>query len=212
MVIDYSLYRSILCLNGDLPDAAFFKAANLPLIAADGAADTLENLGFSPQIIIGDLDSVTPQTRAKNQVLHRPEQSTNDYQKSLAYLKTNNLLPAIVLGINGGHLDHVLNNISLFLETDSVLYAPPILGYVLKAQSQYSYQLPHDTKLSLLGMPSARVSSTGLKWELKQSKLSFPGSNSCFNRTQQESITIEIEEGAALLLIYTQPSIDAGAD
>lgn len=205
-----SEYRSILCLNGILPESSFFQNVTLPIIAADGAANSLHLLGIDPELIIGDLDSVRPLIRDQNKILHIPEQSTCDYQKSLHYLKENNLLPAIVVGINGGYLDHILNNINIFLETDSILYAPPLMGLVLKNKSEHEFTLPLNTKISLMGIPSAVISSTGLKWELNKSSLSFPGTNSCFNRTKNETINIKSEKGSALILIYLEPAIDDG--
>lgn len=59
-VINFKDYRSILCLNGDLPDPSFFHKRKLPVIAADGAANVLCNLGVFPDLITGDLDSIQP--------------------------------------------------------------------------------------------------------------------------------------------------------
>jgi thiamine pyrophosphokinase len=203
--------RSILCLNGNLPASSFFHNLNLPIIAADGAANSLHQLGISPKIIIGDLDSVTTAIREKNNVLYCPDQSSSDFQKSLHYLKENALLPSIIVGISGGYLDHILNNINIFLETDSVLYAPPILGYVLKEETSKVFSLPIDTKISLMGFPSASITSNGLKWELTEFTLSFPGNNSCFNRTLEPTVQIHIHQGSALILIYNEFTNDAGS-
>jgi len=209
-VIDLSPYKSLLCLNGHLPDKSFFTDLQLPIIAADGAANSLVRLGLSPDLIIGDLDSVSPVIRASHKVLHCPEQSTTDFQKCLAHLKENNLLPAVVVGINGGHLDHLLNNIAIFLTTNSILYAPPLVGYVLKENTQQKHKLPLNSKLSIFGMPNATVSTRGLKWELKEAELSFPGTNSCFNRSNAQNIEMTVHQGAALVLIYTEAIDDAG--
>jgi len=205
---DLGRYRSILCLNGTLPDPSFFLDSHLPIIAADGAANTLDHLGLSPDLIIGDLDSVSHSIRSQNKVLFCPDQNSCDYQKSLSYMKANDLLPAIVVGITGGCLDHILNNINIFLETDSLLYAPPLIGLVLK--NDFRFSLPINTKLSLLGMPFASISSQGLKWELNHAMLRFPGANSCFNRNQSQTVAIKVHEGAALLLLYQDPIKDAG--
>lgn len=210
--IDFSPYKSVLCLNGILPDPAFFLDLNLPIIAADGAANTLHVLGLEPQIIIGDLDSVHDSIRGQNRILHRPEQNSCDYQKSLDYLKEHNLLPSIVVGMNGGFLDHILNNINIFIETDSILYDPPLIGYALKAKTKHRLELPKNTKISLIGIPNARISSKGLKWDLNNTQLHFPGKSSCFNRTQESQIEIQVLEGSVLILIYMQPMPDAGSE
>lgn len=208
---DLSRYHSILCLNGDLPDIHFFAALDLPVIAADGAANTLIAMDIIPQIIIGDLDSLLPSIRERHNTLHLPDQSSTDFQKALAHLEEQNLLPALVVGINGGYLDHILNNINLLMMTECMIYAPPLIGYVLKEHTKHSLSLPQNSKLSLMGIPSAKVSSQGLKWDLHHDLLSFPGKTSCFNRTEQEQISLEIHEGTVLALIYQDAIHDAGA-
>ncbi|WP_454782151.1 thiamine diphosphokinase [Legionella sp. WA2022007384] len=208
-VINLTGYQSILCLNGNLPDSSFFAAMNLPIIAADGAANSLFELGINPQLITGDLDSVRPALLKNHPFLHIPDQNSSDYQKALGYLKDHNLLPAIVVGINGGHLDHILNNMNIFMETNCLLYAPPIRGFVLNKQSKINLSLPVHTKISLMGIPEATLSSLGLHWELNDTPLSFPGQTSCFNRTQAPEIVLEVHHGSVLVLIYEQMIDDA---
>ncbi len=197
-------FSSILCLNGELPSRDFLISQGLPLIAADGAANCLEKKGLAPEIIIGDLDSVSEHLKQQYRTLHVPCQNSSDFQKTIAYLKKNKLLPSIIVGMSGGHLDHILNNINLFMETDSIFYAPPVVGFVLQQGSKYPLNLPLQSKISIFGMPRARVSSSGLQWELKNHLLNFPGPTSCFNRSIRSTIQIEVEEGVALIMIYGQ--------
>lgn len=198
-------FHSILCLDGDLPPAAFFQHNKLPVIAADGAANTLALMGIQPDLVIGDLDSINPALLDTLKSLHRPDQNFSDYQKSLHYLEEKSLLPAVVCGIDGGTLDHVINNISIFLQSNSVLYSPHCIGYVLHENKMRSHSLPLNTKISLIGMPHACISSTGLQWELSDFIMSFPGTNSCFNRTTQERVELRVQEGRALVLIQYNP-------
>ena len=209
-IIHFKRYKSLLCLNGELPDVTFFKENRLPVIAADGAANQLHAIGIRPNIIIGDLDSASTVVLETTQSLHLPCQNSNDFQKTLGYLRDNALLPSIVVGINGGCLDHVLNNINIFMGTECLLYAPPLRGFVLNALKKITLTLPLNTKISLLGIPQAPVSSTGLKWELSLSELAFPGATSCYNRVMQETITLEVHQGDVLVLIYENISFDAG--
>src|SRR4051812_4632610 len=97
-LFNYKTYRSILCLNGDLPPPSFFLQRDLPVVAADGAANSLLALGIRPKLIIGDLDSVDPKILNQYAFLLKPDQNTSDYQKSLVYLHDNKLLPSIVVG------------------------------------------------------------------------------------------------------------------
>ena len=74
--------KSILCLDGNLPDSNFFSKIKLPIIAADGAANKLLNLGIKPLVIIGDLDSVNQKDFPTSEILLKPDQNQTDFQKS----------------------------------------------------------------------------------------------------------------------------------
>lgn len=207
---NFNLYQSILCLNGALPHSEFFDQINLPIIAADGAVNILHAMKREPFCVIGDLDSVSIELRQKYDCIHIPDQDQSDFQKALEYLNQKKLLPAIILGVNGGHLDHILNNLNIFLKTDSAFYSPPIWGFVLQPSSRYEFNLMTNTKISLMGIPHAEVSSQGLKWELTRHYLSFPGAQSCFNRSARSQVLLEVHAGRVLALIYENQIQDAG--
>ena len=68
-----------------------------------------------------------------------------------------------------------------------------------------------NTKISLLAITKAKVKTSGLKWELNDEILQFPGNNSCFNRTVSENISIKVLEGKLLVMIYTETINDMGS-
>jgi thiamine pyrophosphokinase len=119
-------------------------------------------------------------------------------------------LPSIICGINGGYIDHILNNINIFLSSGSIFFDPPIVGYALKAGDVINLNLPVKSKLSLIGIPYASVSTSGLRWELEGADLRFRGSNSCYNRTKEGKITISVYKGTVLVMIYLEEIQDAG--
>jgi thiamine pyrophosphokinase len=201
-------YRSLLCLNGTLPDRDFFSLFNLPVIAADGAYDLLQEKNITADIIIGDCDSVRGPIGEKTKKIVIGDQSFSDFQKALKFLGETDLLPSVVLGINGGCIDHILNNISIMAHTDSVAYMPPTLG--LSIGNSMALSLPRGTKLSLFAMPAARISTQGLCWELENQMLYFHAYNSCFNRTLNERVVFELHEGKIFLVIYLKDVIDEG--
>jgi thiamine pyrophosphokinase len=215
-------FRSILCLDGDLRNLAnVYDMFRLPLIAADGAANQIIDAGLAPDLIIGDLDSVDPDLLLRFDHLKLADQNTSDFQKALVYMKENELLPCIILGMSGGNIDHILNNFNIFLEEDgNVFFDGNIVGFNCVGPKKTHLKLPVDTKLSILGIPGCNLTTHGLKWELEPSDLAFAtyppnsrifGYNSCFNRTVMEDITIEVKSGTALLLIYLSTVMDAGS-
>ncbi len=198
----FSKFKSILCLDGELPSVDFFKSASLPIIAADGAANTLMQMGVLPQIVIGDLDSIASDFKKTLNTLHRPDQNSCDYEKSLAYLQANDLLPSIICGTNGGQLDHILNNINLFAENDNLLLSHHMMGLMLREKSERLFKLALNTKISIFGAPHAIVTSEGLEWELENYAMNFFGKNSCFNRTKRDDVLLRVVKGSALVLIH----------
>jgi len=204
--------RSVVCLNGSLPDRSFFEKAALPIYACDGALNTLIEMNVRPDCTLGDLDSISPKLLKEHAVIHLPDQNFSDFEKTLQYLDTRSLLPAIVCGINGGYIDHILHNIAIFarIKKESLFYDPPIVGQILQGKKKYCFKLAKDTKLSLFPIPFAKVSTSGLKWNLQNMSLQFPQNDSSFNRSHQDEVLIEVHEGMLLLTLYLQPVIDAG--
>lgn len=196
------VFKSVLCLDGELPSAEFFSQMALPVIATDGAANKLVAMNVLPRMTIGDLDSIDSQLLQQLETLHRPDQNACDYQKAIEYMQAENLLPAIICGINGGSLDHILNNINLFMQSSNLLYTKEVIGHVLHEGDKQQYHLPIRTKISCLGIPNAVMTSTGLEWELNYYLTTFPGANSCFNRTNSPEINLHVEAGTALILIH----------
>ena len=208
-----SPYRSILCASGELPDESFFQhpaTKNIPIIAIDGATNYLVPKKIIPDLVIGDLDGAKSELLVGIETIYAPDQSKSDLQKALEHLQNHTLLPSIITGLSGGYIDHILNNINIFLNSGCILYAPPIVGYSIHAGSRREFTLPRNSKISLLGIPRASTSTTGFKWDLKREPLSFSGSTSCFNRSASDVVSIEVHEGAILALIYLVPIDDAG--
>ena len=124
-------------------------------------------------------------------------------------MKTHDFMPTIILGINGGQIDHIINNINIFMQgTNNVFIDNDVIGYILDISNIFS--LPIGTKISIIGMPYCPLSSQGLKWELKDYETAFPGQNSCFNRVSNKPVNLIVHEGKALLMVYTTAVEDAG--
>jgi thiamine pyrophosphokinase len=209
----------VLCLDGELSHFGLMRKLELPLIAVDGAANKLCANGLTPDIVIGDLDSVDPSLVTDLKYTKLSDQNTSDFQKALGYLDKNNLLPCSIFGMSGGHIDHIFNNINLFLSlSDCIFIDGSILG--IKVTNGKELHLPINTKLSIFGVPECRISTSGLKWDLDDAHLAFAahssssglfGFNSCFNRTVRKSVVLSVTSGIALVMIYTDVIIDAGS-
>lgn len=203
-------YKSVLCLNGDLPESAFLSDLNLPLVMVDGASEVIHGSDISPYAIIGDFDSIDTNRFAHHNLVHTPDQSMSDFQKAVLFLEEHDLLPTIVLGANGGYIDHIFNNANILSKGNHSFFAPPIVGHFVDSDEPLKINAEHNTKISILGAPSARVTTQGLKWDMSNDDISFFGANSCFNRSAHPEITISVSDGKAMVIIYLEDIIDAG--
>ncbi|MDR0678253.1 MAG: thiamine diphosphokinase [Holosporaceae bacterium] len=201
-------FRSVICLNGDLPKKELFDALRLPIIPADCAYNVLRAKQIKAEVVIGDLDSVEDEVLPETQRIYIENQDQSDFQKALQYVRERQLEPSIILGINGGYIDHIFNNIAVFSQTNGVSYMPPNLGITIRENRTLHFA--KGTKISLFAMPMCRLTTHGLFWELDNKIFKFPHFSSCFNRCSTGALKISIGEGAIFAVVYLEDIIDAG--
>lgn len=140
----------------------------LPVVAADGGANTLFNYGITPAAIIGDLDSLEQidYWQQQSRVMHIAEQDTTDFEKCL-YTVSAPLLVAV--GFTGKRFDHTLvtlhllqkyvGKVKLLLITDEdVCFA---------WQGDLHLTLPLGCRFSIYPLTETTfINSTGLEYSL----------------------------------------------
>jgi thiamine pyrophosphokinase len=89
------------------------------IIAADGGGEPLIRLGIIPEAIIGDFDSLSPETTAKLERLGsklvrvESEKDETDTELAVRYALQLGADTITLLGVLGGRLDHSLANLIL---------------------------------------------------------------------------------------------------
>nr|HMS66095.1 thiamine diphosphokinase [Ignavibacteria bacterium] len=112
---------AIIFLNGNFPGKKVinsFLMKNGLIIAADGGGNSLKSIDILPDIVIGDLDSLSKSNhdyfvRKKVKINLIIEQETTDFEKCLLYCKKKNFKEIIVFGALSLRPDHTLNNFSV---------------------------------------------------------------------------------------------------
>ena len=173
-------HKIVILAKGLFPTARqgldLLKTADL-LICCDGAADKLIDFGMSPQVIIGDMDSVSGKVREQyaSIMIHSDDQASNDLTKAVHHCIDKGYPSVSILGATGLREDHTLGNISLMME-----YYPRIevqiisdYGIFFLVQSGEQVQSFAGEKISLFSIDNrVSVSSTGLKYPLNDLQLS----------------------------------------
>jgi thiamine pyrophosphokinase len=202
--------RALLVANAPLrwhPRLASMAASAQPLLAADGGANHLARLGLKPTAVVGDLDSVKPNTRAwlgEECMVDRPDQNRTDLDKALEYgfdeLGIRNLT---VLAALGGRTDHDLGNLGLL--------ARLAMGerLIFEAADQRVLAVVGEAKLAArLGEtwsfctfdPSVRVTVEGVRWPLENASIDAGTRPSISNEAIEDHIRVCATDGSVVVV------------
>ena len=121
MINEHYIPQAVILANGEYP------AHELPLrllaeaqfvVCCDGAANEYISRGHTPDVIIGDGDSLLPEykKRFSSIILQISDQETNDQTKAVHYLQSKGIRKIAIVGATGKREDHTLGNISLLMD------------------------------------------------------------------------------------------------
>lgn len=200
-------HKIVILANGLFPSEqhclSILKGAE-KIICCDGAADKLIESGLTPQVIIGDLDSLSEETKSKHaSILIRDEdQESNDLTKAVRYCMEQAHASVSILGATGLREDHTLGNISLMLE-----YYPGInvriisdFGSFFLVHSGEPINCRAGDKISIFSVDNRlRVSATGLRYPLEDLQLSnwFTAS---LNEAASDQFTLHFASDGPLII------------
>uniref|UniRef100_A0A6N2MDE8 Thiamine pyrophosphokinase n=1 Tax=Salix viminalis TaxID=40686 RepID=A0A6N2MDE8_SALVM len=179
------------------------------LFPSDDALDVRQR--YKPDIIKGDMDSVRTEvldfyTNLGTKVADEShDQDTTDLHKCVAYIRdfTPNLdksnLCILVAGALGGRFDHEAGNLNVLYHFSTmrlILLSNDCLIYLLPSTHHHEIYIqsavegPH-CGLIPIGMPSASTTTTGLQWDLNNTKMRFGDLVSTSNLVQGEKVTVQ---------------------
>lgn len=113
--------RIIIFANGNLPNPEKARGLIRPddvILCADGGTRHAIDLGLTPNVIIGDLDSTTfdlrPLTEKGTQVIQHPaDKNETDLELAISHALTLSPSQILILAALGGRMDQTLGNIAL---------------------------------------------------------------------------------------------------
>ena len=193
-IVDYALFEKRL-----LPGDIFF--------CADGGARHLYKIGKTPDVLVGDFDSLdVPKTAGEIVTLPAEKDDTDThFAAQLAFGRGHR--DFLLLGMTGGRLDHTLSNVA----TAAWLTARGCRAVVADELSELT--LIKDGRLTLAPVENAAVSvfaygadargvyERGMKYSLTGAHLTpdFPVGVS--NEFTAENAEISVEKGMLLIIV-----------
>ena len=213
------MQRIIIFANGDLPDlnqARTLLRADDFIICADGGTHHALALGLTPNLVIGDMDSIQ-----KDQWLEFEKagvsielfpRDKNETDLELAINRAVEYEPneIVIIAALGGRLDQTLGNITLLSNLQLVTRNVRLDDgaeeiFFCRNQVQVEGRSGEIVSLIPWGNPVHGIQTQGLKWQLNNETLHPDKTRGISNEMLSETASIRSSSGN-LLVIHTRKS------
>ncbi len=207
--------RAVIFANGELEDQQAARALIRPddlLIAADGGAHHCMAMDITPQLVVGDLDSLSETdiqrlTEAGAQV-KRYKERKNETDLELAYQHAIDAgaVQALVLGGLGRRWDQTLANLLLpafhkLRQLHITYWDRGQWLYLIEGQRLIEGQPGMRISLIPLGGDAIGVSTQGLDYPLKDETLVFGATRGISNVMLGEQAYVSLRQGVLLCVV-----------
>jgi thiamine pyrophosphokinase len=209
--------RAVLFANGELRNPAVVKAMLQPsdyLVCVDGGLRHLKSLGLRPDLLIGDLDSITAGEileleREHVRIQRYPvDKDETDLELAVLTVIKEGYRTLCLVAALGGRLDQTLGNLFLLtlpeLSDCSIRMEDGVEeAFIIRAQATIFGQ-PGDT-VSLLPLAGSvtGVVTRGLRYPLHAETLLFDHTRGISNVILENQAVIQVASGI-LLAIHTR--------
>ena len=211
---------AVIALNGELKGnkeeyKKLIGEKDVLFVAADGGALLLDSIGFLPDVIIGDFDSLTEVQCQRYQkmgvkIMKYPiEKNETDGELALQYCRERDFNNIVIIGFAGGRLDQQLANIFLLEYAlrngmTAFIKEPGLEIGIIKKEKIFFQKIGARFSLIPLDEKVSGVTIRGCKYSLEAESLLRYKTRGMSNIIEQEKALITIEKG--LLLYVLNPS------
>jgi thiamine pyrophosphokinase len=207
--------KALIFANGKAKDGVMVRrtlqeAEGAFIIAADGGARIARKLGFAPQVVIGDMDSLSAdelqQLESEGAELHRhpPEKNETDLELALMLAAEKGSTWIRVLGATGGRFDQTVANVYLLAlpqlqNTDIALIAKRQIIRLFRAGTHTLHGAVGDT-ISLIPVSGdvTGISTHNLKYPLRNETLHFGPARGMSNVMEADTAQVIVGDGWVL--------------
>jgi|GEM_PF-335156 len=222
----------VLVLNGSISKTQLqseLAHSNNFIICADGAAEHVLALGFMPDLVVGDLDSLNSEnqqtlTDAGVRFLKTsPHKDETDGELALQATLARNPEKLTIFGMDGGRFDMIYVNLGLLLTAELTLQPVEVecyfedesCGVLLTSKTPFNRECKANGTISLLALTDeVEVTElSGTHWLIKNERILRSSARTVSNRVKSKRVEASetstdktvvrcvIESGRALLVI-----------
>jgi thiamine pyrophosphokinase len=175
-------------------------------IGADSGGHVFLGYGFTPDIVLGDLDSFKYTNHEDIHVLKLEDQDSTDLDKALQYALDKGAKSCSVLGAFGKRIDHQQKNLSSMVEYhdrfESLVFEDDY-GKTFLVDSPYEHELPMDMTISFFSVSGfvENFISSGVLYPLNNVTLEPGIQDATSNKVTASPVTLEFSSGKLAVFI-----------
>lgn len=187
------------------------------VICADRGYDHARLLGLSPDLVVGDMDSISPESRSvahdlgSRLEIHPPRKDATDTEIAVDHTLAMEAGKVLMLGALGGRVDHELANLMLLVKIAKLGRQAEALDNVCRVLAVVADSEPATARIAALPgdlltiIPVSGecrgVSLKGLEYPLSEATLPIGTSLGVSNVFAADEATVSLENGAMLVIV-----------
>jgi thiamine pyrophosphokinase len=204
--------RAIVIANGHVGNSEAGRVQTWPhdlVICADGGAQHALALGLTPDVVIGDLDSLDGefQTWLESEgcqvLIHPTHKDETDLELALHYAIDHGVDEILILGALGGRIDQTLANVLLLALPDLEGVKTRIVAgdqemFLIRGQALIEGQVGDTVSLLPIAGDVTGITTEGLEYPLQRSALKFGATLGISNVLTAAVARVQVERGLLL--------------
>jgi thiamine pyrophosphokinase len=181
-------------------------------IAIDGGYNHCIRMGFVPDVVIGDFDSLDTSIIDKNIIsIKKVSQEETDLLKAIYWAISSGIKEIEIIGVESGRSDHILGTYAALAEInqDEILFIDIqihlndfIVKYIPRKKLM-EFNFKEKTHISLFCLSNSLVSLKGTKWSLDNEEINF-STQGIHNYSEDQTVEIIVHEGGPALLFINR--------
>lgn len=209
--------RIIIFANGNLPNLEKARQLIYPddfILCADGGTRHAIMLGLTPNMVIGDFDSITKEERRKMEELgveivqHPTDKNETDLELAINHALTINPDQILILAALGGRMDQTLANIALLSHSSLVTRHLKLTDgveelFFCRDQAKVTGRSGDIVSLIPWQGEVTGVFTENLRWNLNHETLYPDKTRGISNEMTADTATVSIKSGLLLITHIT---------
>jgi len=207
----------VFCAGGPARASLPVLPDDVLVIAADAGVAEAERLDFHVDLLVGDLDSASPEAVARVEASggsvqrHPVDKDASDLELAMEAAVAAEVRRIVVVGGDRGRLDHLLGNAFLLgserwagIEVDAVFGDATL--HVIRDDRTFEGAIGELVSLYAVGGVARGITTDGLRWSLHDADLQPGSSLGLSNELVDTHARVRLEDGVVLAIL---PGADA---